>query len=99
MIFRFIGHCYDPLNNHDKVWGVIFLEDRHEYRAKCLTFWGRRGKKLQTLETVDDYTLDKLVQAKVRKGYNEVDENRLTEVYPEFQADLEKTAMWAMLMA
>ena len=97
--FRFIGHCFDPKENHDKVWGVIFIEDQDAYHAKCLTFWGRRGKKLQTLASVDDWTLTKLIRAKESKGYTEVDYQRLNQVYPEFQTDLEKTAMWAILMA
>lgn len=99
MKFKFIGHCVDAKENHDKVWGVIFLDDCDTYQAKCLTFWGRRGKKLQTLVSVDNWDMTKLIRSKESKGYNEVNENRLNEVYPEFQADLEKTAMWAILMA
>lgn len=103
MDFKFIGHCYDIKENHDKVWGVIFLDDsaktsRQWYSyTKCLAFWGRRGKKLQTLECVDDSKLSKLISSKQNKGYIEVLENRLDEVYPEFKTDLEKTAMWALL--
>jgi predicted DNA-binding WGR domain protein len=97
MNFRFIGHCYDPLNNHDKVWGVINLDSA--YGGKVLTFWGRRGKKLQTKQGYNNNALSKLIRDKERDGYQVVDEFRLNDVYPEFQADLEKTAMWAMLMA
>ena len=97
--FRFIGHCYDAKENHDKVWGAIDLdENATPYYGKCnvLTFWGRRGKKLSTLLVTDQDKLRKVIQKKERE-YTEVDENRLNEVYPEFQADLEKTAMWALL--
>ena len=97
--FRFIGHCYDQKENHDKVWGVIFLDDPNHYLPKCLTFWGRRGKKLQTLASIDDWDMTKLIRSKENKGYREVNVTRLTEVYPVFQDDLEKTAMWAILMA
>ena len=97
MDFQFIGHCYDQKENHDKVWGVICMDDRHSYPRRMLTFWGRRGKKLQTKMTEDNWDLTKLIRAKENKGYDSVNENRLNEVYPEFQADLEKTAMWAML--
>ena len=103
MEFKFIGHCYDPKENHDKVWGVIFLDDsaktsRQWYSyTKCLAFWGRRGKKLQTMEVIDDSKLSKLISAKTNKGYKEVGETRLDEVYPDFEADLKKTAMWALL--
>ena len=99
MEFRVIGHYYDPSENHDKVWGVILLGDADRYRPKCLTFWGRRGKKLQTKMGVDDYEMGKLIRKKEDKGYRSVNENRLNEVYPEFKTDLEKTAMWATLMA
>jgi hypothetical protein len=100
MEFKFIGHCRDLRENHDKVWGVIYLQDPAEiYNAKCLVFWGRRGKKLSTKVDHESYTLTKLVRAKQDKGYKEVNVQRLHEVYPEFQTDLEKTAMWATLMA
>lgn len=100
MRFEFIGHMYDAKENHDKVWGVIVLsDDSVTWNPKCLTFWGRRGKKLQTQLGVLTYDTTKLIRAKVNKGYLEVDENKLNEVYPEFQSDLEKTAMWATLMA
>ena len=97
MEYKFIGSCYDPANNHDKVWGVIYLGDHlTEYRPKCLVFWGRRGKKLQTKLSVDDYEMTKLIRNKELR-YTEVTESKLHSVYPEFQADLEKTAMWATL--
>jgi predicted DNA-binding WGR domain protein len=103
MNFKFIGHYYDSIENHDKVWGVIFLEKPtlslwdSSTGAKCVSFWGRRGKKLQTKIVIDDRDLQKLVQAKEKKGYQEVDSKKLGEVYPEFERDLSKTAMWAML--
>jgi hypothetical protein len=31
------------------------------------------------------------------KGYEEIRESELDEVYPEFRTDLEKTALWATL--
>lgn len=98
MLFKFIGHCYDEKENHDKVWGVILLDNDFLHGGRSLVFWGRRGKKLQTQMKANDWELTKLVRKK-EKEYNEVNENRLNEVYPEFQADLEKTAMWALLMS
>lgn len=98
MLFKFIGHMCDPKENHDKVWGVIFLDDRRTYPAKVLIFWGRRGHKLQTKMSVDNYELDKLIRVKENKGYKSVVKSELDEIYPGFQDDLEKTAMWALLM-
>jgi predicted DNA-binding WGR domain protein len=100
MNYKFIGHCYDPKENHDKVWGVIFLEKPNLWNpsnAKCVSFWGRRGKKLQTKNVNDNLELQKLIRAKERKGYQEVDVQKLDEVYPEFERDLSKTAVWAIL--
>jgi predicted DNA-binding WGR domain protein len=115
--FKFIGWCNE--GDHDKVWGVIFLETpsanwEQSYNAyltnnrykdfydsvthkKCITFWGRRGKKLQTKTSTDDYEMFKLITSKLKKGYQAVDKGRLDAVYPEFQTDLEETAFWATL--
>jgi predicted DNA-binding WGR domain protein len=97
MNYRFIGHCFDPKENHDKVWGAIFLGEPGVWGTRVLTFWGRRGKKLQTKLAQDDWCMTKLINTKVNNGYVEIDADRLDKVYPEFEADLEKTAMWAML--
>lgn len=99
MNYKFIGWCKE--GNHDKVWGVILLEtpsNRFGYsNVKCLSFWGRRGAKLQTKLVYDNSDLAKLVDSKRNKGYQQINKNELDDVYPEFEADLEKTAMWATL--
>lgn len=98
--YKFIGWNHEE--GHDKVWGVIYLEHpgkdwRYGYtQSKCVSFWGRRGKKLQTKLVVDDWDLEKLVDSKLRKGYERVNTDKLNEVYPEFEQDLSKTAFWAM---
>ena len=99
--YKFIGWCRE--DNHDKVWGVIYLEKQPigarvwgNQNVKCVSFWGRRGKKLQTKMVFDDWELEKLIRSKTKKGYQEVDTNKLNEVYPEFEQDLSKTAFWAM---
>lgn len=94
MNYRFIGWCKEGV--HDKVWGAIHLDS--EYGGNVLTFWGRRGKKLQTKLAKDDWDLRKLIDSKRNnKGYETIDPARLEEVYPEFRNDLEKTAIWATL--
>ena len=95
MNYKFIGW-----NNHDgadKVWGVIYIEDRTGIRPKVLIFWGRRGKKLQTKMDREGWDLDKLIREKSEKGYKIIGNYELETVYPEFQNDLEKTTMWALL--
>jgi predicted DNA-binding WGR domain protein len=43
--------------------------------------------------------MTKLIDAKRNKGYKEVNKTDLDRVYPEFEQDLEQTAVWAMLSA
>lgn len=104
MKYVHIGWCKE--DSHDKVWGVICLQElvRENYQwktpGKYVTFWGRRGKKLQTkIWDGSDWDAEEMFRKKTNKGYEEVDKNKLDEVYPEFQEDLEKTAVWALLSA
>ena len=95
--------CND--GKHDKVWGVILLAEQVQLSDawpfktnKYITFWGRRGAKLQTKQWVGtQYDANTMVYKKKNKGYIKVDEKYLDEVYPEFQSDLEKTELWARL--
>lgn len=91
MKFDFIG--WNNSGKHDKVWVCIPLGDRF------LAAYGRRGKKLQTkIYTYSQWDMTKLITQKLnRRGYIHVDETKLSEVYPEFESDLEATAMWATL--
>ena len=95
--YRYIGWCSE--DNSDKVWACIQLSgDR--WHGKFLTVWGRRGKQLQSkIIDVSDRDIGNLIRSKDAKGYREIPQDKLHEVYPEFQQDLEKTAAWSMLMA
>ena len=95
MNYKFIG--WNNRDGADKVWGVIYIEDRTGIRPKVLIFWGRRGKKLQTKMDREGWDLDKLIREKSEKGYKIIGNYELETVYPEFQNDLEKTTMWALL--
>lgn len=91
MKYLHIGWCQE--DKHDKVWGIIRLQDN-----QCLTFWGRRGAKLQTkIIYVSLWEASDLFSKKRNKGYKEIEEYELDKVYPEFKNDLEKTAIWATL--
>lgn len=98
MKYTWIGWCKE--NRHDKVWMLIQLSD-DRYSGRFVTVWGRRGKKLQS--KIQDYKesreIDRLISSKEAKGYRRVLEHDLNSVYPEFQDDLEKTAVWALLSA
>ena len=105
MEYKWIGWMQE--GNSDKVWGVIqLIEAIHPVdswktgtlpsQGKYCTFWGRRGKKLQTkIVEGSNYEINKMICKKTEKGYEGVDMARLNEVYPEFEADLKKTAFWA----
>lgn len=99
--YKFIG--WSTENGSDKVWGVIFLENPAPYpnftysNVKCVTFWGKRGKKFQSKLSYDDYKMMKLISDKIDKGYQQVDKNHLDNVYPEFEKDLDKLAFWSTL--
>lgn len=95
MNYKFIS--WNNRDGADKVWGVIYIEDRTGIRPKVLIFWGRRGKKLQTKIDREGWDLDKLIREKSEKGYKIIGNYELETVYPEFQNDLEKTTMWALL--
>jgi predicted DNA-binding WGR domain protein len=98
LVFRFIGWCKD--DTHDKVWGVIFLGSQEERACtgeRVLIFWGRRGSKLQTKLDHNTNKLSRLIDSKRNKGYRKIDRDKLNQVYPEFQSDLEKTAVWAIM--
>lgn len=100
MKYEFIGWAQDEKTNTDKVWGVICISDAPHYwdDSKYVSFWGRRGKKLSTkLHECTGYAMARIWEKKHKDGYTKIHEQRLTEVYPEFQEDLEKTAMWAIL--
>lgn len=105
MEYKHIGWCRDDEANTDKVWGIILLQDNDTNgfgytRNRYASFWGRRGKKLQT-KLFDSSARDavKMFEKKLDGGYRSVEIDELNTVYPEFQDDLEKTAVWALMMA
>lgn len=100
--YKFIGWCQE--DNHDKVWAAILLSESDDLKrsgwgqCKWVTIWGRRGKKLQSkIFDSNSVELNKLISSKHSKGYRQVSQGELNAVYPEFQQDLEKTAVWALL--
>ena len=94
--YQFIGWCKE--DSHDKVWVILQLGG-DSFSGKFLVVWGRRGRKLQTKihEYMSQNSVDSLIRSKENKGYQEIDRKNLDSIYPDFQEDLEKTAVWAML--
>ena len=95
--YTFIGWCRDEGTNADKVWGIIKLNG-DDWDGNYVSFWGRRGKKLQTKLHKDEvlWGMERMADKKMDKGYKKIDKDKLDTVYPEFQQDLEKTAFWNM---
>ena len=102
MKYEFIGWCRDEEKNQDKVWIVIDLSEGDINWVKnrpYATVWGRRGKTLQhKIVHASAYDMHRLIDKKIDKGYKRVDKTDLDNVYPEFEQDLEQTAVWALLM-
>lgn len=96
MNYNFIGWCRE--DKSDKVWICIQLNG-DSWGGSYATVWGRRGKKLQhkVIDHSSNWDMEKLVNSKRKKGYTAIDRSRLNAVYPEFEQDLEATALWAML--
>lgn len=96
MNYDFIGWCREGTS--DKVWVCIKL-DGDKWGGSYATVWGRRGRKLQhkIIDHSSSWDMEKLVDSKERKGYRKIDPERLAEVYPEFEEDLQKTTVWALL--
>jgi hypothetical protein len=98
MKYEHIGWCKEGTS--DKVWGAICLDHSETSYGnnKYVTFWGRRGKKLQTkIVEGNNWTINEMFLKKQDKGYQSIEFDELNTVYPEFQEDLEKTAIWALL--
>lgn len=110
--YHFIGWCKS--GGHDKVWGIIQLTNNEAPNMSWIdwtendfvTVWGRRGRALQTkiYKNTTLYSMRQLAEKKQFKSkpeecYVEVDKNKLDEVYPEFEKDLEETAFWSKLKA
>ena len=92
--YFWIGHCAE--DNHDKIWGIIKLNG-NDWDGSYVTFWGRRGKKLQTKIYKDEseWEMERLFEKKEDKGYVQIDLTNLNKVYPEFESDLKKLEFWA----
>ena len=62
-----------------------------------LCFWARRGKAMQFKADVTGYELDKLVQSKLKKGYERISQPKLFEIWPTFIVEAEGKLMWDVL--
>lgn len=107
--FVFIGHCYDPKENHDKIWGYFlrptpvdpnaasWQRPRKDSGWNACTFWGRRGKAMHFKASVTGWEMQRLTDTKLNKGYKQITEEKLLEIWPTFIEEAEAKLMWEVL--
>jgi hypothetical protein len=103
--FIFIG--WNTEGTSDKIWGYFLRPSPKRTRPwewtpqhwnqYCCIFWAARGKAMQFKAGVTGIDLDKLVQSKLKKGYTEVDEHKLSVIWPTFIKEAESKLMWDVL--
>lgn len=103
--FGFIGWCNE--DNHDKVWGYFYrptpaydeakTNNRLWIQRNVCVFWARRGKAMQFKADTTGHHLTKLVESKLKKGYDAISENKLFEIWPTFIQEAEAKLMWEVL--
>ena len=75
MDITYLGWCREGTS--DKVWGIV---KKDEYLH--VTFWGRRGAKLQKKAIeLDSYEAQKLIRSKQKKGYVEIPKEDMEMVH------------------
>lgn len=103
--FGFIGWCNE--DNHDKIWGYFYRptpewesanpSNRYWIQRNVCVFWARRGRAMQFKADITGYDLNKLVDSKRKKGYAEISEKKLMEIWPTFVQEAEAKLMWEVL--
>ena len=100
--FGFIGWCNE--GTHDKIWGYFYRPTPNasvwaskDYGWNCCIFWARRGRAMQFKPDVTGYELDKLVDSKIKKGYEKISQPKLFEIWPSFITEAEGKLMWDIL--
>ncbi len=57
-------------------------------------FWARRGKGMQFKADISGYDLNKLVESKLKKGYEEIGESKLMKIWPTFIEEAQEKLVW-----
>ena len=105
--FGFIGHCFDPVENHDKIWGYFYRPTDNwtrsawgdpDYGRNVVIFWARRGRAMKFKPDVKNWELDKLQRNKQdKKDYVLITPTKLLEIWPTFIQECEEKLMWDVL--
>lgn len=87
MDIQFLGWCKNEKS--DKVWGIV-KKDTFLY----VTFWGRRGAKLQKkLSEMDCYEAATLIRSKIGKGYKEIPKDDMEMVHDSLRKHIFKIGL------
>ena len=96
--------CWCNEDNHDKIWGYFYRPTpESQYRhwnnrdRNCCIFWARRGKAMQFKSDITSIDLENLVRSKRKKGYVEISQPKLFEIWPTFIQEAEAKLMWDVL--
>jgi predicted DNA-binding WGR domain protein len=87
MDIMYLGWCREGTS--DKVWGIV---KKDEYLH--LTFWGRRGAKLQKkLSDMDSHEANTLIRSKQKKGYVEIPKDDMEMVHDSLRKHIFKIGL------
>ncbi len=103
--FGFIAWCME--DTHDKVWGYFYrptpaYDNATDYAKRyternVVRFWGRRGKSMQFKPDVTGDKLVKVKRDKLNDGYEQINEQKLFAIWPNFIEEAEAKLMWDVL--
>jgi hypothetical protein len=85
--FGFIG--WNTVGNSDKVWGYFSIGNIPMRYENCYIFWGRRGKTMNFKSDRVGEKVWRLEDSKREKGYKSITFEKLLEIWPTFQDDLQ----------
>lgn len=87
MDIQFLGWCKNEKS--DKVWGIVKKEE-----GIYVTFWGRRGAKLQKkMIEMHLWDADKLIASKQKKGYLEIPKDDMEMVHDSLRKHIFKIGL------
>ncbi len=102
MEVKLIWGGWNTKGSSDKVWGVIQrCEPKTSTKASdtVYVFWGARGKSMLFKTDKWGYDLQNLIHTKARKGYQQIDYDKLLKIWPDFEDKLSMRLTWHVLTA
>lgn len=90
-----VGHCFDPDANHDKIWGYMKTASGGVY-----TFWAGRGKPIQFKRFDYAWQAEEVKNKKEERRndpYRERTVDEMNILWPEFNEHLESCYAMAKL--